>query len=43
MLEINTQIVFGKTGQKLRLGTLVDLANTVYQFPFTHMHILEKP
>ena len=39
MLKVSVQVLFGKIGQKLRLGALVDFTNAVYQFPFAHIYV----
>jgi hypothetical protein len=36
VLKICGQILFGKIGEKFRLGAFVDLTNAVYQLPFVH-------
>jgi len=37
MLKICGQFLFGKSGEKFRLGAFVDFTNAVYQFSFGHL------
>jgi len=38
VLKVGFQIFLAESGEKFRLGTLIDFADTVYQLPFAHAH-----